>query len=113
MSVHTDAFSAGRSPLERLEMALAEAVTDGKNKIELDFREAYPVLERHLGQKMRKRAVMERFNAAYKHELNLAQFRKLLNAERERRNESGEVLACSGCGRPIHDSAAADQEASE
>jgi len=49
-------------------MALAQAVTDGKNKIELDFREAYPVLKRHLGHKMRKRAVMERFNAAYKHD---------------------------------------------
>lgn len=113
MSVHMDALHGSRSPLERLEMALAQALTDGKNKIELDFREAYPVLMRHLGQKMRKRAVMERFNAAYKHNLNLAQFRKLLNAEHERRNESGEVLACSGCGRPFHEPAAADQEASE
>lgn len=113
MSVHMDALHGSRSPLERLEMALAQALTGGKSKIELDFREAYPVLERHLGQKMRTRAAMERFNAAYKHGLNLAQFRKLLNAERELRKQTGEVLECSGCGRPIQEPAAADQGESE
>jgi len=94
-------------------MALAQALKGGKSKVELDFRDAYPVLECYLGQKIRKRAVMERFNAAYKHELSLPQFRKLLNAERKRRQEGGDVVVCPGCGRPVQELAAADQGESE
>ncbi|WP_313207284.1 hypothetical protein [Stenotrophomonas sp.] len=110
MSVHTDALYGTRTPLERLELTLAQALTGGKSKIELDFREAYPVLERHLSQKMRKRAAMDRFNAAYKHDLNLAQFRKLLNAERDRRRVAGEELVCENCGQHLHVTVAAEPE---
>ncbi|WP_295553113.1 hypothetical protein [uncultured Stenotrophomonas sp.] len=97
------------SPLDRLQHALAQDLNLGKSKLETDFREAYPVLEHHLIQRMRKRLVMERFNAAYGYKLNQAQFRKLLNAERERREEAGDVAICTGCGRPFDEQAATDQ----
>ncbi|HGM5526229.1 hypothetical protein [Stenotrophomonas maltophilia] len=113
MSSLTDTLAGIRTPLDRLQHALAQDLSLGKSKLEMDFRQAYPVLEQHLMQRMRKRLAMERFNAAYSYELSLAQFRKLLNAERERRQEIGEVVACSGCGRPVQEPAAADQGASE
>lgn len=80
MNTLTDTFAGVHSPLDRLTRALAQDLNLGKSKLETDFREAYPVLEQHLIQRMRKRAAMERFNAAYSHKLNQAQFRKLLSA---------------------------------
>ncbi|HID8535215.1 hypothetical protein D7U98_09260 [Stenotrophomonas maltophilia] len=103
MNTLTDTFAGVHSPLDRLTRALAQDLNLGKSKLETDFREAYPVLEQHLIQRMRKRAAMERFNAAYSHKLNQAQFRKLLSAERERRKETGDVVICTGCGRPLDD----------
>ncbi|MEI2260014.1 hypothetical protein OHC51_03345 [Stenotrophomonas indicatrix] len=113
MSSLTDALAGIHTPLDRLQHALAKDLSLGKSKLEMDFRQAYPVLEQHLMQRMRKRVAMECFNAAYSYELSLAQFRKLLNAERERRQEAGEVVVCSGCGRPVQEPAAADQGESE
>lgn len=110
MSAYIEALSGSRSPLEALELALARESTGGKSKIEIDFRDAYPALERNLVQKMRKRVTMNHFNAAYKHGLTLAQFRKLLNAERERRREAGHQLVCENCGQQIPATAAAEQE---
>lgn len=113
MNSITDALAGIHTPLDRLQHALAQDLSLGKNKLEMDFRQAYPLLEQHLMQRLRKRVAMERFNAAYRYELNLAQFRKLLNAERERRKEAGDVVACSGCGRPVQAPAAADEGESE
>ncbi|WP_164274012.1 hypothetical protein [Stenotrophomonas sp. B1-1] len=109
MSNLIDTLGSAHSPLDRLTRALAEDLTSGKSKLEVDFREAYPVLEQHLTQRMRKRLAMERFNTAYSHKLNQAQFRKLLNAERERRKETGDVLTCTACGRPHGDHDPSDQ----
>lgn len=113
MNSLADALAGIHTPLDRLQHALAQDLSLGKSKLEMDFREAYPVLEQHLMQGMRKRLAMERFNAAYSHKLNQPQFRKLLNAERERRKESGDVVVCSCCGRPVQESATADQGESE
>ncbi len=99
MSDIVETWAGASNPLEELELALQQELTGGRSKVEIDFKEAYPLFERHLAQKMRKRAVMDRFNAAYQHELNLAQFRKLLNAERDRRKASGDVVACAACGQ--------------
>jgi len=111
MSEYINALSRSPSPLETLELALAKELTGGNSKIEIDFRDAYPALERNLVQKMRKRTAMNHFNAAYKHGLTLAQFRKLLNAERERRREVGDGLMCENCGQQVSVTAAAEQEA--
>ncbi|HEL3840446.1 TPA: hypothetical protein UMY98_000313 [Stenotrophomonas maltophilia] len=109
----SDALAGIHTPLDRLQHALSQDLSVGKSKLEMDFREAYPVLEQHLIQRMRKRLVMERFNAAYSYKLNQAQFRKLLNAERERRNETGDVVVCTGCGRPVHETVATGQGEAE
>lgn len=113
MNALADTPTGINSPLDRLQRALAQDLNLGKSKLEMDFREAYPVLEQHLIQRMRKRLVMERFNAAYSYKLTQVQFRKLLNAERERRKETGDVVVCSGCGRSVHEPAAVDQGESE
>lgn len=81
------------SPLEALKHALDEQLSKGKSKLEQDFRQAYPILEQHIAKKMRKKILVDQFNAAYKHELNLIQFRKLLNEERARRHAEGDADA--------------------
>lgn len=101
MSIITETWPDASNPLQELELALQRELTGGKSKIEIDFKEAYPLFEQHLAQRMRKRKLMDQFNAAYKHELNLAQFRKLLNAERDRREASGDMVACASCGQPL------------
>lgn len=86
------------SPLNILASALGEQLNKGKSKLEQDFREAYPVLEQHIAKKMRKKILVDQFNAAYKHDLNLIQFRKLLKEERSRRHAEGDAARCQGCG---------------
>jgi len=108
-----DTLAGAHSPLDRLTRALAEDLSQGKSKLETDFREAYLVLEQHLTQRMRKQLAMERFNTAYNYKLNQAQFRKLLNAERERRKETGDVLICTACGRPLEGQDPTEQGESE
>ncbi|HDX0923189.1 TPA: hypothetical protein RNS88_003108 [Stenotrophomonas maltophilia] len=86
------------SPLAVLEKALSEQSTKGKGKLEQDFRQAYPILEQHIAKKMRKKILVEQFNAAYKHDLTLIQFRKLLKEERSRRHAEGDAARCQSCG---------------
>ena len=87
------------SPLDALTHALSEQSTKGKGRLEQDFRQAYPVLEQHIAKKMRKKILVDQFNAAYKHELNLIQFRKLLKEERARRHADGDATRCQSCGQ--------------
>ncbi|MDA5337282.1 hypothetical protein LRM36_02510 [Stenotrophomonas maltophilia] len=113
MNSLADALAGIHTPLDRLQHALAQDLSLGKSKLETDFRQAYPVLEQYLTQRMRKRLAMERFNAAYDHQVTLPQFRKLLSAERVRRQETGDIVVCSGCGQPVLSSPAAEQGESE
>ncbi len=92
-------FGIPTSPLDALKHALGEQLSKGKSKLEQDFREAYPILEEHIARKMRKRVLVDQFNAAYKHELNLIQFRKMLNLERMRRQADGDAARCQSCGQ--------------
>jgi len=110
MNIISEALAGATTRLQKLELALNQELSGGKSKLEADFREAYPVLEQYLAQRMRKRSVMERFNAAYGYELVLAQFRKILNAERGRRAAGGDALACSACNRLFHEPAQVDEE---
>ncbi|WP_422346712.1 hypothetical protein [Stenotrophomonas sp. DR009] len=91
-------FAVHSSPLDALTHALSEQSTKGRGKLEQDFRQAYPILEQHIAKKMRKKILVDQFNAAYKHELNLIQFRKLLNEERARRHAEGDAARCQSCG---------------
>lgn len=92
-------FASYTSPLDALKYALGEQLSMGKSKLEQDFREAYPILEQHIAKKMRKKVLVDQFNAAYKHELNLIQFRKLLKEERDRRQADGDGTRCQSCDR--------------
>ncbi|MGY1530864.1 hypothetical protein [Luteimonas sp. A649] len=108
MSILTETWPDASNPLKELELALQQELTGGRSKVEIDFKEAYPLFEQGIAQKLRKRKLMDRFNAAYKHELNLAQFRKLLNAERDRRNASGDTVTCAACSQPLVAAAGAE-----
>lgn len=101
MSSSNNVSAETLSPLERLQTALTQASSSGKSRLEQDFRQAYPLLEQHIARKMRKKLLMEQFNLAFKHEVSLVQFRKLLSAERARRNAEDDALTCSACGRPL------------
>lgn len=92
-------FAVHSSPLDALTHALSEQSTKGRGKLEQDFRQAYPILEQHIAKKMRKKILVEQFNAAYKHDLNLIQFRKLLKEERFRRHAEGDAARCQSCGQ--------------
>lgn len=54
--------------------------------------------DRAVTARLRKKILVDQFNAAYKHELNLIQFRKLLNEERARRHAEGDAARCQSCG---------------
>lgn len=95
---HDEAQAAGVSPLAKLALAL-QAETAGKQQKVIDFEEAYPTLEQHLKRKVPVRVVLAKFNAAYGHGLHPPAFRKLLEAERKRREETGTVVTCVACNQ--------------
>ncbi|MBL8256431.1 MAG: hypothetical protein JNJ62_07510 [Pseudoxanthomonas mexicana] len=95
------------SPLEKLELALQQEVAVGRNRKKADLREAYPLIEQHLANKVSQKVLLEKFNAAYGHKLHPPGFRKMLDEERKRRAESGEDAACIACGQRLHTTAGA------
>ncbi|WP_353098419.1 hypothetical protein [Stenotrophomonas lactitubi] len=101
MSSLSEALNGTKSPLEKLEHALSMASVNGKSKLEGDFRQAYSLFEQNIARKVRKKFLMEEFNRAYQHQLNLVQFRKMLNSERNRRKADGDELACASCGQVL------------
>lgn len=90
------------NPLKFLELALQEALANGKNKKEADFKEAYPLIEQNLAKKVPFKIVMETFNKAYGYTLHAPRFRKFLLDERKRRAEAGDELLCDSCGQAIN-----------
>lgn len=93
-----NALLGNKSSLEKLKLFLEEEIKNSKNQKVIDFAEAYPVIEQHLIASIPQKLMLEKFNAAYGHKMHAPQFRKMLEAERARRNENGEVIACSLCG---------------
>ncbi|HEL3759486.1 TPA: hypothetical protein UMV36_003926 [Stenotrophomonas maltophilia] len=96
-----DVLMGDKAPLQKLEMLLEREAIGGKNKRAIDFAEAYPLIEQHLSNKVPQKTVLEKFNAAYGHTIYAPQFRKLLDAERKRRAEIGQVMACAACGNQL------------
>lgn len=89
------------SPLTKLEQALQQAAVGGKNKKDADFREAFPLIERYLANKVPQRLVLETFNSAYGYTLHPPRFRRMLLDERRRRAETGEAICCATCGQQL------------
>lgn len=92
---------ADDGPLVKLEQALQKEAVGGKQKKEADFAEAYTVIEQHLARKVPVKVVIEKFGAAYGYTIHAPRFRKMLEAERKRREEAGEVVTCSACGQRL------------
>lgn len=81
--------------------SLETAAVNGKHKKDADFAEAYPTIEQHLARKVPQKVVLEKFNAAYGHTFHPPGFRKMLEAERKRRAEAGDLVACTLCGQHL------------
>lgn len=96
-----NALHGDKSAIEKLKLSLEEEAKDTKSKKITDFAEAYPVIEQHLNAGVSKKVVLEKFNAAFGQKIYGPQFRKMLESERERRNENGEVIVCLVCGSPL------------
>jgi hypothetical protein len=65
------------------------------------FGEAYDQIEQRLASKVPQKAILSAFNSAYGLKVSPAGFRQLLDAERERRQASGEMPLCRSCGQPL------------
>lgn len=101
MSTLNDAIAGHHSPLKKLEMALQHEVLGSKHKKDADFSEAYPIIEQHLACKVSQKVVLTKFNAAYGHAIHPPRFRKMLDEERKRRAEAGDVATCTSCGQAL------------
>lgn len=101
MNSFNDVLAGDTSPLKKLEQALQKEAVGGKRKKEADFAEAYPVIEQHLARKVPVKVVIETFGAAYGYAIHAPRFRSLLEAERKRRTEAGDVVVCSTCGHQL------------
>jgi hypothetical protein len=101
MSFLAEVGAGNTSPLEKLELALQKKAIGGKQKKEVDFAEAYPVMEQHLGRKVPMKVVMEMFGEAYGYVIHAPRFRQMLEAERKRRAEVGDWVACTECGQHL------------
>lgn len=101
MSDFSNAMTGVQSPLKKLELALQNEVVGGSCKKDADFKEAYELIEQNLTLKVSQKKVLAQFNAAYGHLIHPPRFRKMLDAERARRAESGDVAVCSACGQNL------------
>ena len=108
MSVFSETVAGNPSPLKKLELALQKEQVGTKHKKETDIAEAFPTIEQHLVRKVPVKVALEMFNLAYGHKIHPPRFRKMLEDERKRRAGLGEVVACSVCGQPPMDAAAAE-----
>ena len=89
------------SPLKKLEQALQKEAVGGKQKKEADFAEAYPVIEQHLGRKVPVKVVIEMFSKAYGYVIHAPRFRQMLETQRKRRAEAGDLVTCTECGQQL------------
>lgn len=101
MGVFEEAVVGNTNPLKKLEQALQKEAIGGKQKKEADFAEAYPVIERHLSRKVPVKVVIEMFGEAYGYVIHAPRFRQMLEAERMRRAEAGDLVTCAGCGQQL------------
>ncbi len=112
MSLMSNVIAGDPTPLKKLALALQSELVTGKGKKEADFKEAYELLEQNLTLGVSQKVVLARFNAAYGHTIHPPRFRKMLEEERSRRAESGDVAMCSACGQHLESAvdAVANQE---
>lgn len=98
MSTMTNGYTA----LEIFELALQQAPIKSVNQKENDVREAYPAIVQSLARKVPQKVILEKFNEAYGYTLHPPRFRKLLEDERKRRADAGDVAVCKECGQQLH-----------
>lgn len=101
MSIMNEGFTGSHNPLKTLELKLQQEIARGKNKKEADFKEAYPLIEQYLANKVLFKVVLETFNTAYGYTLHPPRFRKMLFDERKRRAETNDVVVCATCGHSL------------
>ncbi|WP_182657448.1 hypothetical protein [Stenotrophomonas lacuserhaii] len=113
MSVFSETVAGNPSPLKKLELALQNELVGSKHKKDTDIVEAFPTIEQHLVRKVPVKVALEMFNVAYGHKIHPPRFRKMLEDERKRRAEFGEVVACTACGQQLMAAVTAANEVNE
>ena len=101
MSFLSETVAGHPSPLKKLELALQSELIGNKHKKDADITEAFPIIEQHLACKVPVKVALEMFNVAYGHKIHPPRFRKMLEDERKRRAEFGDVVACTTCGQQL------------
>ena len=89
------------SPLSVFGLSLDAVAITGNHKKKADFVEAHPTIEQYLARKVSQKALLSKFNEAYGHTLHPPAFRKLLEEQRKRRAEAGDVVTCTLCGHQL------------
>lgn len=75
MNTTNNELPVGLAPLKTLELALQKATVGGKNQIDADFREAFPLIEQYLATNVSQKEARNLFNDAYGH--NLQRYSKI------------------------------------
>lgn len=101
MTNFSETAGGSPSPLKKLELALQIELIGNKHKKDADITEAFPIIEQHLVRKVPVKVALEMFNVAYGHKIHPPRFRKMLEDERKRRAQFGEVVACTACGQQL------------
>jgi hypothetical protein len=65
------------------------------------FSEAYEEIELHLARNASQKTILDAFNTAYDLRVSPTRFRQLMDAERKRRQEQGNVMTCPSCGQHL------------
>ena len=92
----------GDTELMAFERAMEAIVPSSKQHKEAScMAKSYLVIEQTLVRNVPLKVVLETFNATYGLKTHPARFRKMLQQERARRKEAGDVVACKHCGHAL------------
>lgn len=90
------------APLSKFQRALEAALASRSSSVNSQFIEAYPDVEHFLRLELPQKIIIDQLNSAYGLKLHPKRFRELLQGERDRRSEAGEVLVCRTCGQTLN-----------
>lgn len=113
MSALNETMTEAISPLKNLELALQNKLVGSNHKKDADIAEAFPTIEQHLMRKIPVKVALEMFNLVYGHKIHPPRFRKMLEDERKRRADCGEVVVCPACGQRLTGTVAAEEAVNE
>lgn len=86
---------------DKLDRLLAKNKPSKRERTQNQFRDLYPRLESHLAQRKPLKDVLAAFNELTQSKVCVRTFNEMLDQERSRRNQHGDLIACTACGQPL------------